>query len=95
MKFAPYWRFQRIVAERHAPKLRALAAGHLADVQAKIVDLRAMEHVLADVVRRCDAGEAPGCPLIETLSRYTPQHLPASRISPGSKDLGSCPEEAV
>jgi len=74
---------------------RALAAGHLADVRAKIVDLRAMEHVLADVVRRCDAGEAPGCPLIETLSRYTPQHLPASRISPGSKDLGSCPEEAV
>lgn len=48
---------------------RELAASHLAEVQAKIADLRAMERVLADTVRRCDAGEAPGCPLIDTLSR--------------------------
>ncbi len=52
-------------------EVRALAADHLGDVRAKIRDLRAMEHVLADAVRRCDAGEAPGCPLIETLSRST------------------------
>jgi MerR family mercuric resistance operon transcriptional regulator len=50
---------------------RELAAGHLADVRAKIADLRAMERALADVVRRCDAGEAPGCPLIDTLSRVS------------------------
>jgi MerR family mercuric resistance operon transcriptional regulator len=50
-------------------EVRELAASHLADVQAKIADLRAMQRVLADAVRRCDAGEAPGCPLIETLSR--------------------------
>lgn len=48
---------------------RDLAAGHLGEVQGKIADLRAMERVLADAVRRCDAGEAPGCPFIETLSR--------------------------
>lgn len=48
---------------------RELAAGHLAEVQAKIADLRAMERVLADTVRRCDAGESAGCPLIDTLSR--------------------------
>ncbi len=46
---------------------RALAAGHLSEVQAKIADLQAMERVLADAVLRCDAGEAVGCPLIETL----------------------------
>jgi len=50
-------------------EVRELAAGHLADIRAKIADLRAMERVLADAVRRCDAGELPGCPLIETLSR--------------------------
>ena len=50
-------------------EVRELAAGHLGDVHAKITDLRAMERVLADVVRRCDAGEVPGCPLIDTLSR--------------------------
>ena len=49
-----------------------LATGHLAEVRAKIADLRAMERILADAVRRCDAGEAPGCPLIDTLWRSTP-----------------------
>ena len=49
-------------------EVRGLAASHLKEVRAKIADLRAMERVLADAVRRCDAGEAPGCPLIETLS---------------------------
>jgi MerR family mercuric resistance operon transcriptional regulator len=51
---------------------RELAASHLADIRAKIADLRAMERVLADTVRRCDAGEAAGCPLIDTLSRSFP-----------------------
>ena len=51
---------------------RDLAASHLADIRAKIADLRAMERVLADAVRRCEAGEAPGCPLIDTLSRFSP-----------------------
>jgi MerR family mercuric resistance operon transcriptional regulator len=48
-------------------EVRELASGHLAGVRAKIADLRAMERVLADAVRRCAAGEAPGCPLIDTL----------------------------
>lgn len=49
-------------------EVRELAASHLEDVRAKIVDLRAMERVLADAVRRCVAGEAPGCPVIDALS---------------------------
>jgi len=31
-----------------------------------------MERVLAETVRRCDAGKAAGCPLIDTLSRPSP-----------------------
>ena len=46
-----------------------LATGHLAEVRAKIADLKAMEHVLTDAVRRCDIDEAPGCPLIDALWR--------------------------
>jgi MerR family mercuric resistance operon transcriptional regulator len=49
-------------------EVRQLAAGHLAEVRAKIADLCAMERVLSNAVRRCDAGELPGCPLIDTLS---------------------------
>ena len=50
------------------PEVRELAAGHLAEVRAKIADLQAMERVLADAVRRCAAGELPGCPIIDALS---------------------------
>ena len=47
---------------------RSLAAAHLADVRARITDLRAMERALAAAVRRCDEGEAAACPLISTLA---------------------------
>lgn len=47
---------------------RELAAGHLAEVRAKIADLRMMERVLSDAVARCEAGGDPGCPVIETLA---------------------------
>ncbi len=47
---------------------RAVAATHRADVQAKIADLKAMERALTHAIRRCDAGEVRGCPLIEALS---------------------------
>jgi MerR family mercuric resistance operon transcriptional regulator len=50
------------------PEVRELAANHLAEVRAKIADLQAMEHVLANAVRRCAAGELPGCPIIDALS---------------------------
>jgi MerR family mercuric resistance operon transcriptional regulator len=49
-------------------EVREVAASHLADVRARIADLRAMERILADAVRRCDKGEAAGCPLIDALS---------------------------
>jgi MerR family mercuric resistance operon transcriptional regulator len=49
-------------------EVRDLANAHLQDVRARIADLRAMENVLADSVRRCDAGAEAACPLIETLS---------------------------
>ena len=48
-------------------EVRTLAASHLQDVRARIADLRRMERALAESVRACDAGHAPGCPLIQTL----------------------------
>jgi MerR family mercuric resistance operon transcriptional regulator len=49
--------------------VREISAVHLSDVRARIADLRAMERVLANAIRQCDAGEQSGCPLIDTLSR--------------------------
>lgn len=45
-----------------------LAASHLRDVRSRLTDLRRMERVLADAVRACEAGNDPGCPLIDALS---------------------------
>jgi MerR family mercuric resistance operon transcriptional regulator len=49
-------------------EVRDLAARHLADVRARITDLKAMGRVLADAVDRCEQGEPTECPLIDTLS---------------------------
>ena len=49
-------------------EVRELAASHLEDVRTWIADLHAMERVLAEAVRRCNAGAGAACPLIETLS---------------------------
>lgn len=50
-------------------EVREISAAHLADVRKRITDLRAMERVLSSAIRQCDAGQLPGCPLIEALSR--------------------------
>ena len=50
-------------------EVRDISAKHLADVRARIADLRAMERILIVAIRQCDAGEQPGCPLIDALSR--------------------------
>lgn len=47
---------------------RRIAASHLANVQARLVDLRKMERVLAATVRACDTDDNVGCPLIDCLS---------------------------
>ena len=65
-------------------EVRDLAARHLADVRAKIADLRAMATVLSDAVRRCDAGELPGCPLIDALSATAPSHVAADHAAASS-----------
>lgn len=61
----------RLADERDQPCAEAsrLASLHLADVRAKIADLRRMERVLKDVVAQCGDGTRPDCPLIETLFR--------------------------
>ncbi len=59
----------RLIDERDRPcaEARDVAAEHLGDIRAKIVDLKRMERVLKDVVAQCGDGTLPECPLIETL----------------------------
>ena len=46
-----------------------IAIGHLAEVRAKIADLRRMERVLGTMVKTCARGTMPDCPLLETLAQ--------------------------
>jgi MerR family mercuric resistance operon transcriptional regulator len=41
---------------------------HLADVRARIADLRRIESVLAETVARCSGMEAPDCPILAAIA---------------------------
>ncbi len=63
----------RLADARDVPcaEVKQLATSHLAEVRTRIADLRAMRKALAGLVAQCDArgdaGDLPGCPLVETL----------------------------
>lgn len=63
----------RLADERRRPcaEVRVVAQAHLADVRARIADLRAMERVLKDTVAGCARGRS-NCPVIEALYRDAP-----------------------
>ena len=49
-------------------EVRELAGSHLAEVRAKLADLRRMERVLSSLVRSCDGSTVPECLLLEALA---------------------------
>jgi MerR family mercuric resistance operon transcriptional regulator len=49
-------------------EVKAIAEGHLAEVQRKIRDLRGLENALADLVRDCADGNI-ACPALQILTR--------------------------
>ncbi len=48
--------------------VHALTVKHLADVRAKIQDLRKLERTLAKTAERCARDASPECPIIDALS---------------------------
>ena len=48
-------------------EVKQVAVSHLADVKAKIADLRAMQTALSALITKCDAGDQSGCTLVESL----------------------------
>ena len=48
--------------------VKKLAAMHLDEVRAKIADLRRLETILSDTIRKCDGqADAPACPVLDLL----------------------------
>jgi MerR family transcriptional regulator, mercuric resistance operon regulatory protein len=46
---------------------RQIAAAHVAEVRAKIADLRVLERILAGAICACHAAQGPACPIIEAI----------------------------
>lgn len=53
---------------RASADVKALAEGHLAQIRAKIVELRAMEATLAGLITACAGDGRPDCPILADLS---------------------------
>jgi MerR family transcriptional regulator, mercuric resistance operon regulatory protein len=49
-------------------EVQTLTAAHLAEVRAKIEDLRKLEAILAAAVERCSTASAPACPVLDLLA---------------------------
>ena len=64
-----FLRLARAEGDDARTEARNLATAHVADIRSKIADLQAMERVLSEAICECEAGQQPGCPLIEVLSR--------------------------
>ena len=52
-------------------KVQEITLAHLAAVKAKIVDLKRLERTLQSISKDCAGGDAPDCPIIESLSLPT------------------------
>ncbi|WP_299843663.1 Cu(I)-responsive transcriptional regulator [uncultured Jannaschia sp.] len=52
---------------RASAEVKRIASGHLAAIDAKIDDLRAMRGTLAELVEACAGDDRPECPIIRSL----------------------------
>jgi len=53
---------------RVGAKVKGIATGHLADIDAKIGDRGAMRTTLAELIDACSGDDLPDCPILESLA---------------------------
>jgi Cu(I)-responsive transcriptional regulator len=58
------WRNQR----RPSSKVKALALSHIAELDARIVELQAMKRTLQSLAAHCHGDDRPGCPILDGLA---------------------------
>lgn len=57
---------------RASSEVKLLATKHIADLDQKIAELRAMRRTLAELSRHCHGDHRPDCPILEDLAGTTP-----------------------
>jgi MerR family copper efflux transcriptional regulator len=53
---------------RSSAEVKDLARAHVADIDRKIAELRAMRRAVLDLMERCHGDERPDCPIIDDLA---------------------------
>lgn len=59
---------------RASADVKRIAKGHLAQIEAKIVDLKAMRDTLSHLIKECAGDHRPDCPILEDLGRAPVTH---------------------
>lgn len=60
------WRDDR----RASADVKALSERHVADIDRKITELRAMRRTLVDLIDRCHGDHRPDCPILDDLAEH-------------------------
>ena len=55
-------------ADRSSAEVKAIAEGHLAEIDAKIADLTEMRDTLAALIDHCAGDHRPDCPILASLA---------------------------
>ncbi len=57
---------------RASADVKKIAQRHLAEIEAKIRDLKAMHHTLTHLAKECAGDHRPDCPILQGLSGKSP-----------------------
>ncbi len=59
---------------RASAEVKAMAREHVAQVEAKIAELRAMRRTLGELIDKCHGDERPDCPILDDLAEGGARH---------------------
>ena len=66
MRLLSLWRDRR----RPSREVKKIAEQHVADLDARIVEMQSMADTLRHLARRCAGGDRPDCPILADLSHH-------------------------
>lgn len=70
---------------RPSRKVKGLVAAHIADLDERIRELKAMKRTLETLAMHCHGDERPDCPILEGLEKLTPASVEKGGAARGKK----------